>query len=148
MTGRRWIAALAAAALPMTIPVAASAAIYMNIPEIKGDVSAATGHGEWIELISYNVRLSPQLLPRGSGKFAVSKRTDRATPKLLEAATKGTHFPSVLLEVSTGTASRPAYLRYEMRNVFITGYSGGGSSSSAPTESFALNYEQIRYVPK
>jgi type VI secretion system Hcp family effector len=143
--GRFWIAA-ATAALMVIIPATAFAAWYAKFDGVDGS-SKAAGHDKWIELQSFSVGLTPQSLPRGAGRVTVTKRQDVATPKLMEAATKGKVFPSVRLDVSSTSGGRTTYIRYELKNVYITSYSIGGASSAAPTETMALNFERIVYLP-
>ena len=76
-----------------------------------------------------------------------TKRVDKSSPMLQEAATKGTVFTTATFD--TPDPNDPAQpLRYELENVRITSYqiSGAGSGSSMPMESFSLNYEEIKFT--
>ena len=81
---------------------------------------------------------------RGSVKvedIMVTKPIDKASPKLTEALTMGTVFPTATIVFQAG--GKP-YLNYELKNVMVTSYSLSGSPDDIPTETFSLNYEKIK----
>ena len=80
-----------------------------------------------------------------------TKRIDKSSPMLQQAAAKGTVFTSATLD--TPDPNDPAQtVRVELENVLISSYqaSGPASAGSVPMETFSLNYEEIKYstLPK
>jgi type VI protein secretion system component Hcp len=76
-----------------------------------------------------------------------TKRIDKSSPMLQEAAAKGTVFATATLDATD--PNDPAQpMRIELENVMITSYQTSGSTGSAsvPMESFSLNYEEIKYT--
>ena len=74
--------------------------------------------------------------------------TDKALPKLLEAAVKGKVFPSVEIHgtATYGDAGEQVYLAVKLENVQITSYQLGVVDNSAATDdmSLALNFEKFK----
>ena len=80
----------------------------------------------------------------GSGRASlheiiIVKTTDKASPKLMEAQTGGSHFQQAQIEM---VRNGRTYLTYVLTNVMVSGYqvSGGGDN---PTESITLNFEKM-----
>jgi len=100
--------------------------MFMRIEGIPGE-STDAGHKDWIELLSYDQRITgtqpPDPLRSGHpefGKFIITKRIDKASPKLAEAVCKGTHIPAVTLELCRGSGeTKEVYMRYRLRDVVI-----------------------------
>lgn len=138
---------LAAAAIAFAVPAAASGA-YLKIGSITGESSAA-GHVGWIEVESFIWQSAPPSVPgrtgvatAGPSSLGLSKKSDKASPALQNAAVNGTPFPSATLEVQGSTAG--GSLRYELKNVMVSSYKvGGGGGGPVPTESFSLNFSSI-----
>jgi len=76
------------------------------------------------------------------------KELDKASPKIAEAVCKGKVFPKVEIHVTASTtdAGRVTYYAYELKNVMVTSYNigGDGQAESVPTETFSLNFEEIK----
>jgi type VI secretion system secreted protein Hcp len=138
-------------------PSAPSAAGYIKYDGIDGEATDV-GHENWSEIVSFSQSVSVPISSfvgsvRSRGlpqvrDFVVTKRVDKATPKLMEAIVKGTRIPLVQMEIASPDAdgSQRTYLKYELRNVLISNYRVGGSASgdSVPVESISLNYEEIK----
>ena len=78
------------------------------------------------------------------GSVSVVKTFDKATPKLNEACTTGKSYKSVRLHVLEDTSGQKTeYIKYVLPDVIISSCSVGGGDNS---ESFSLNYEQIRWT--
>jgi type VI secretion system secreted protein Hcp len=123
---------------------ALGAPIYMQYEGVPGEASAA-GHDKWIEIQSCQFAPPPPAVPRapapagvasgGPGRLSLTKRADKASP-LLSPVT------AVQIDVSKPTSQNPnAYLRYELKNVMVSSFSGGGT----PTESLSLNFTKIEF---
>jgi type VI secretion system secreted protein Hcp len=78
----------------------------------------------------------------------VTKVLDKSSPKLAEAVCNGKVFPKVEVHFTASTTDkgRETYLAYLLKNVMVTSYSmiGVGQSEQPPTDSFSLNYEEIK----
>lgn len=90
-----------------------------------------------------------QAAPRGGSNIGLNpsslnftKHVDKASPKLMEAMTKGRHFPRVELHVRKAGGSQP-YLTYKLENVQITSYQLGAAGGAAPGDSFSINFSKI-----
>lgn len=150
-----------ASAESLNAPASASASAgYIKLGDIKGEATD-DGHKEWINLLSVSQSItrpmssgiSGSTRQRGSttfGDVVVVKELDKSSTKLQESIAMGQVIPFVELELASpagaaGSSSEP-YLRYELTNVQITNYrlSGAVSGDERPTESFSLNFEEIK----
>lgn len=131
---------------------ALGAPIYMQYEGVPGEASAS-GHDKWIEIQSCQFAPQPPAVPRapapagvasgGPGRVVLTKRLDKASPLLSKAAATGKLVPAVQIDVSRPTSQNPnAYLRYELKNVMVSSFSGGGT----PTESLSLNFTKIEFA--
>lgn len=77
-----------------------------------------------------------------------TKEFDKASPKLAESICNGKIFPKVEIHftASVTDGGRVTYLAYELKNVMVSSYSvsGHGQSDSVPSDSFSLNFEEIK----
>lgn len=78
--------------------------------------------------------------------LTIVKEVDKASPKLMEACTKGTHLGDI--EVWSRDGGRGT-LRYTLQDAIISSYaiSGPSESSSRPIESVSFAYAQIKLGP-
>lgn len=141
---------------PASAPASAG---YIKIGDIKGE-SQDSEHKEWINLLSVShgitrpmsAGISGSTRQRGSATFGdvvVVKELDKSSPKLQEALATGQVFGELELDlVSPSSGGRPSepYLKWELKNVQITGYrlSGAVSGNDRPTETISLNFEEIK----
>ena len=135
--------------LPLTSPGAA----FMKLGDIKGEATDAA-HKEWINLSSFAHGITEQRdsasgLPTGKRQHkpvVVTKPVDKATPLMLALLTQGGSVPFVRLDFVT-TGPRPRYYQITLEDVLISSYQSAGSGGGeAPTESFSLNYEKIKWT--
>src|SRR3954454_5241523 len=83
--------------------------------------------------------------------ISFSKYTDKATPKLMKFCAGGKHIDSGILTIRK--ASGDEALEYEtitFTNVLVSSVQQGGGGGGLPTESFSLNFEQVKleYTPQ
>ena len=65
-------------------------------------------------------------------EFSIVKLLDAATPKLHEAACKGTHLPEVVIEVWRAGGDKPVkYMEYKLKEVLISGVISNGDPDSS-----------------
>jgi type VI secretion system secreted protein Hcp len=123
--------------------------------DIKGE-SQAEGMTDNIELDSWSYGMSNPASLGGKGlaagkaslsDFSCSFSLDSASPKMVQALTKGTHIDSATFTGrKTGGGGTPyTYLTVTMTHCFITGFSTGGGSTGTPPASLSMAFEQIKY---
>lgn len=127
-------------------------AAFIKLGDIKGEATD-NEHKDWIiiESMSHgitNQRDAASGLPTGKRQhkpFTITKEIDKSSPKLMEACVNGRAIPVVRLEfVRKGEQDR--YYEVIIKNVLVTSYQSGAPSGQAPTESFSLNYEEIKWT--
>jgi len=86
--------------------------------------------------------------------LTITKKIDKATPKLFMAAATGSALPSVTLTFYKSDAGgQPAlYLSIVLSNAFVSAIDNGGASSSGdlPTENVSFSFAKVAvtYVPQ
>lgn len=133
---------------------------YLKIGDIKGESTDAK-HKDWINLLSVSQGVSRPMKAGVSGStrqrasvdcgdVVCVKEMDASTPKLISAICDGTNFGMVYIDLctSTGAAGRVPYFQWELHNVRVTSYdvSGAATDGAVPTESFSLNFEEIKWT--
>lgn len=132
--------------------VAGRGAAYLKLGDIKGEATDSE-HRDWMIVESMNHGITRQSdpasgLPTGKRQHkpvTITKPVDKATPLLMGACVNGQLIPMVRMEfVRPGEQDR--YYQVIMKNVLVTSYQTGGSAGQTPTESFSLNYEEIKWT--
>jgi type VI secretion system secreted protein Hcp len=126
--------------------------IYLSLDQIQGDVTAAGYEGQ-IELMSFSHGLSlPQSTTDGvSGKLSVTeitvtKATDRASVRLIEAAVMGKVFAKARIAFASSDQDRfVAYLVVDLTNARVSSVATS-SGGDRPVEQLSLVCEQIRWT--
>jgi len=132
-------------------------AAYIKFEGVDGE-AMDKDHQKWSDLLSFQQGISQ---PGGASTGPTRRRgdvvlddvtcvkeLDKSSPKIAEAVCKGKVFPKVEIHVTASTteAGRATYYGYELKNVLVTSYdiSGSGQSEDVPTETFSLNFEEIK----
>jgi type VI secretion system secreted protein Hcp len=126
--------------------------IYLSLDQIQGDVTAE-GYVGQMELVSFSHGLShPQPTTDGvSGKvsvaeISVTKPTDRASVRLIEAAVLGKVFDKAQITfVRTDRDMLVAYLVVDLSNARVSS-AAISSGGDRPVEQLSLTGEQIRWT--
>lgn len=133
---------------------------FVNFGDIKGE-STDKGHKDWVAIQSYSHAITQpasvtQKSAGGRGAeevdhspFSIVKLLDAATPKLHEAACKGTHIPEVTVELWRAGGDPVKYMEYKLKEVLISGVASNGDTSGAsqfPTETVNLSYGSIEWT--
>jgi type VI secretion system secreted protein Hcp len=133
--------------------------------------SAARGHEEWIDLISFNQGVQAATtagaggVRRGRTEFEdiiIIKHLDKASPLLQRAAVVGSVIPLVVIELAKSGPEQQVFYRYELRDVQVKRYNigstgqkeisdlgqprvevGGPGLSEIPFEEIALGFGKI-----
>jgi len=129
---------------------------FLKFPSIKGE-SLATKHKEEIELLSWSWGASNPTTIVGSGMstgkvsvsdLTITKRVDKASPKLLELLVTGKHVSDATLycQKQTGDKTPQDYLTIKLKEVYVSSYQTGGShGDDLGSESVSLTYGNINY---
>ncbi|MFO1062508.1 MAG: type VI secretion system tube protein Hcp [Pirellulales bacterium] len=130
-------------------------AAYIKFDGIDGE-SKDKSHQGWSDLGSFRQEISrPGAGATGAARrrgtvthpdLECSKLLDKSSPKIAEAVLKGKVFPKVEIQLTTSTtdSGRETYYKYTLENVLVTSYQVQGSAGAHTTESFLLNFEQIK----
>jgi type VI secretion system secreted protein Hcp len=83
-------------------------------------------------------------------EFSIVKLLDAATPKLYEAACKGTHIPEVIIELNRAGGDAPVkYMEIKLKEVLISGVIQNGhpkGEDQFPTETIKMTYGAIEWT--
>ncbi len=150
----RWVIVIPILVAVFTI--AANAAVYLKIGDIKGE-SQAVGHEEEIEVVTWSwgvLRPPPEdstglTRSRGATEFRemeITKVLDKATVKLIDGSTKGTIFPEAILVIERGdnVGADRKVLEIKMSNVLVTYASLFGSTEAS--ETVHLNFTGVEMI--
>ncbi|MEW9585352.1 Hcp family type VI secretion system effector [Paraburkholderia sp. DGU8] len=135
--------------------------MFMKLGDIKGEAQDKT-HKEEIEVLAWSWGLSQSGTMHmgtggGAGKVSVqdlsfTKYSDKASPPIMAACTKGTHIDKALLTVRKAGGDNPLeYYKITLEGVLISSYSTGGSGGEERfTENVTLNFEKfhVEYQPQ
>jgi type VI secretion system secreted protein Hcp len=132
-------------------------ALFIKFDGVDGEANDKD-HKQWSDLLSFSWGLhkagagaTGQTRRRGVATVedvCCTKEYDKASPKLGEAILLGKVFPKVEIHDTTtyGESARGTFLKYELKNVMVSSYqvSGAGGGDAVPTESFSLNFEEVK----
>ena len=134
---------------------------FINFGDIKGE-STDKDHKDWVTILKYDhaVRQPASVTQKSAGgraaeeadhsPFSITKLLDAATPKLYEAACKGTHIPEVVVELWRAGGDKPVkYMEFKLKEVLISGVIHNGDPSGQhqfPTETIKLTYGYIEWT--
>lgn len=129
--------------------------MYLKCAEVPGESKGKNHVGE-IDLLAWSWGGSNSGTMHsggggGAGKanvqdVSLTKWIDKATPKLMLAMLKGTHFGTMVLTVQKAGDGQQKYVEITLTNVMITAIQTGGSGGEDRlTENVTLNFEKIKY---
>jgi type VI secretion system secreted protein Hcp len=133
---------------------------FLKIDGIPGE-SADAKHKDWIDVLSYGFGIQqPTSVSAGrSGgtsaarvdfeDFSITKRLDKASPKLALACADGMHMRQVTLELCRAEGDKAKYMEYKLSNCIVSSYHDGGAAhgpDSLPTETVSFNYGKIEWT--
>lgn len=134
---------------------------FANFGDIKGE-STDKDHKDWVAVLRYDhaVTQPPSVTQKSAGgrsaeevdhsEFTIVKLVDAATPKLYEAACKGTHIPEVTIELWRAGGDKPVkYMEFKLKEVLISGVIHNGDPNGPqqfPTETVKLTYGSIEWT--
>jgi type VI secretion system secreted protein Hcp len=133
---------------------------FANFGDIKGE-STDKGHKDWVMVLSYDHSITQpaSVSQKTAGgraaeeanhsAFSIVKLLDAATPKLYEAACKGTHLAEVVIELWRAGGDPVKYMEFKLKEVLISGVTQNGDSSGTagfPTETIKMTYGAIEWT--
>jgi len=129
---------------------------FANFGDIKGE-STDKDHKDWVAMLDYDHAVTAVTQRPGRvseqvehSDFSIVKLLDAATPKLYEAACKGTHLPEVVIELWRAGGDRPVkYMEFKLKEVLISGVIHNGDPAGAqqfPTETIKMTYGAIEWT--
>ena len=132
-------------------------AIYMKFGDISGSVTT-DGFKDWIQVNSFQWGVGRGVTsPHGSedtregsepsvSEVVVTKRMEKASPKLWQDAVGGDFSSSVTIKFTSTTKDKvESYLEYEFTNTGLSGYSVSAGGDDAPQESLSLNFAKVTW---
>ena len=132
---------------------------FLKVGGVNGD-SQAAGHRTWFELASFDqgpYRWTKKggtrnYLPResgseGSGKLTLTRTARMPSEEIYQAATKGTYYGSVTVDVPVRTGMGDRYIRWTLSDVVVTGLNveRAHGSRGLPIEQITLSYQRIEW---
>ncbi len=133
----------------LTVAVTEAQSSYLKFDGIEGEATERAYLG-WSELTAFSQGFSSSEAVAGATRrrarvnvedFTCIKELDKASPKLAEAALKGTVFPKVeihLTRVFTGKGKQ-AYYTYELKNARISSYNINATGNEASVEEISIS---------
>jgi type VI secretion system secreted protein Hcp len=133
---------------------------FVNFGDIKGECTDKA-HKDWVMALNYNhaVTQPPSVTQKSAGgrgaeevdhsEFSIDKLVDAATPKLYEAACKGTHLPEVVIECWRAGGDPVKYMEYKLKEVLISGVIAHGNPAGEaqfPSETVKMTYGYIEWT--
>jgi len=138
----------------------AYAAIFVKIPDIKGDVTTR-GYEGWFTADSFSFSIEREMKESGEKggtedinigvgelqECTISKSMDSSSPKLAQHAIEGTNLGVAEIHfVETASDGKPiVYLKYKLDRAFIKSWSTSGDADDRPTEEVAFYYNKIAF---
>ena len=134
--------------------------MFLQIEGIEGD-STDAAHTKWIEVESYNHRLSQ---PSGGSasaqgaltggradhqEFTVTKRLDSASPLLALHCCNGQHIPEIKLELCRAMGDKTVFMLYTLKECIVSSVVPGGSGDTedpTPSEDISFRYGEIHWA--
>ena len=132
---------------------------FIKIDGIPGE-SQDDKHKDWIEILNFqhemNQPSSATASSAGGGTtervdhedIEITKHIDKASPKIWESLSKGTHIPNVVIEFCRAGGDKQKYLEIKLEQAIIS-YAAPGCSKhddSFPTEDVKFNYGKIKWT--
>ena len=138
----------------------AYAAIYVKIPDIKGDVTTA-GYEGWFTADSFSFGVEREMKESGEKagtedinigvgelqECTISKSMDMSSSMLAQYAINGNSLGQAEIHfVEIGSDAKPvAYLKYKLDRAIIKSWSTSGDADDRPTEEVAFYYNKIAF---
>jgi type VI secretion system secreted protein Hcp len=138
----------------LTVAITEAQSSYLKFEEIEGEVTEPAYRG-WSELVAFSQGYSSSAAVAGATRrrarmnvedLTCVKALDKSSPKLAEAALKGTVFPKVDIHMTRSFSGKgkQAYYIYELKNARISSYNISSSGSEMPVEEITISFSEIK----
>lgn len=131
---------------------------FLKIGTIPGE-STDDKHKDWIEVLSYSHAVSQPMsgsVSSSGGRtaercdhadFTITKKIDKATPKLALACCNGEHIKEVTVNLCRSGGDKNKYMEYKMSDVVVRAASPSGvSNGDLPLEQISFAYGKIEWT--
>lgn len=133
---------------------------FINFGDIKGECTDRD-HKDWVMVTEFDNEITqpPSVTQKTAGarsaeavqfsEFKIVKLLDAATPKLYEAACKGTHIPEVTLECWRAGGSPLKYFEVKLKEVLISAVLSNGAPQGPlgfPSETVRMTFGAIQWT--
>jgi type VI secretion system secreted protein Hcp len=130
--------------------------IYLKLDGIPGE-SNDSKHKDWIQVLAFGHSLSQSgsMFSGGGqstsgrvdvGDVSITKRVDKATPKLNFLLASGSHIKSAIVEFCQSSKDKHVYMKYQFEDIVLSGLSPSASSGSDfPLESLNFRFSKIEW---
>ena len=132
--------------------------LYLKLEGIDGE-SKDKDHKAWTDVKSVAFHIhkagggsTGQSRRRGVATvedIVLTKEYDKGSPKIQEATLTGKIFAKVEIHnTATYGEARATFMKLELKNVHVTShsFSGSGGGDAIPTETFSLNFDEIKHT--
>ena len=139
---------------PVHVPAASQ--MYLKIDGVDGESTDKT-HSDEIEVLSWSWGMSTSITPTTSTRpepttfqaLSITKYIDKATPKLMLAASTVEPYDQAILTLRRIGENPAEYLTITMNRVYVTSLSTGGSAAEdrmTETVKFIFETVEVEYV--
>jgi type VI secretion system secreted protein Hcp len=129
---------------------------HLKLDGIEGE-STVSGFEKQIDVLSWSFGASQtgSMAFGGGGGTAkasiqdlfITKRFDKASPKLFEALAVGSHITTAILSLKKASGGKPVeYLNYKLSDVIISSVGWSGAEAEVPMENLGLNFAKIEII--
>ena len=147
-------------ALALIAPLPASAGIFLQLGDLKGEATD-DNYRDWIEILSVSESLTNSTSVSiggggGAGKVQFGslnlvKLLDLSSVDLRSNLAAGNHFDEAVIDVTrsgSGPGSRESafYFRLELKNVVISSISLSADGISTPVENVSLEFGEVKWI--
>jgi type VI secretion system Hcp family effector len=136
-----------------TRPTIARSGAFMKMDGPIQGASTDKIHGGWIDISSFEMQstsAASQATGSGAGRaafnsFQITKVVDKSSPSLYQASSNGTHFKTVVIEMTKPAADGRAVVYYKvtLTDVMISKVQANGSAGGTPTESLTFAFQKF-----
>jgi type VI secretion system secreted protein Hcp len=131
---------------------------FLKLDGIDGESTDAKHKGE-IDVLSYSIGATNAGTHAGGGgggagkvnfqDIHISKKTDKASPKLMLACASGQHIKEGKLVCRKAGGDQQEYLTIKLTDLLVSSYQLGGSHGDVvPNDQFSLNFSKIEFEYK